>query len=359
MAIEFNCPACGVAIRVPDAAAGAKGSCPTCQTKLLVPQIAPPVELPADPEPVIPAPPTDELPVPFIPAQAGPVEGAAAEAPSRVFSGEPQPPVSFPGPPTSDHPVGVPPVIPPSTSMASRVKRRSRGTKSGLWFPILCGVVLVGGIAWLYILQQPRLTGDRVASFIEAEALEPRSIDSSLIDVPNDILTNVLEHFESNRERLKSQVVETQFSASGDALEIQILTGSQTQFVRFPIDEDLRSWYVDHHSELEAPRRKMLRKSLKDFFQDWDVAVRNQQGVEDFAVYRDTVGLAASVDGLGFNVCAKIDQTLYPCVYEDAGFVYFLLPPSTRKFKLVGARIDGAKSAFPGEYHVTVKPAGK
>ena len=371
MAIEFNCPQCGAAIRVPDAASGAKGSCPTCQTKLLVPQVA------APPQPVVPAqPPTPEVtapsvppaPLPFDPAQgmAAPTipsqfPGQTPAATSDVFGqpeqtfpqlGSPTDPVQFPGPPSTG--TGQP-IVPAGGSIAASVRRRSKGKKSGLWFPVLCGVALVGGMAWLYVQQLPSLNGDRTATFIKNEALKPKIVEKELVDVADDVRKSVLNHFEENRERLKSQLVETQFTATDAGLEIQILTGSDTRFARFPIDDDLRTWYDENYDLLESPRSKAIKKSLKSFFQDWDVAARNQQGVEDFAVYRDSVGLACSVDGLGFNVCAKIDQTLYPCVYEDDGFLYFLLPPSTRKFKIVGARSNGKKSQFPGEYDVKIK----
>ncbi len=263
-------------------------------------------------------------------------------------------PFSFRDPPSTE--TGQP-IVPAGGSIAASVRRRSKGKKSGLWFPVLCGVALVGGMAWLYIQQLPSLNGDRTATFIKNEALKPKIVEKELVDVSDDIRKSVLNHFAENRERLKSQLVETQFTATDAGLEIQILTGSDTRFARFPIDDDLRTWYDENYDLLESPRSKAIRKSLKSFFQDWDVAARNQQGVEDFAVYRDSVGLACSVDGLGFNVCAKIDQTLYPCVYEDDGFLYFLLPPSTRKFKIVGARSNGKKSQFPGEYDVKIKAA--
>lgn len=210
-------------------------------------------------------------------------------------------------------------------------------------------------MAWLFIMQQPSIDGDRTASFINVEALEPKTVDKSMIDVDDDVRTSVLKHFAEDRERVKSQVVETQFSATPAGLEVQILTGSQTRFVRFRIDEDLRDWYTDNDDLLETARSKSVRKALKDFFNDWDVAIRNQQGVEDILLYRDSVGLASSVNGLGFNVCAKLDQQLYPCVYEDDGFLYFLLPRSTKSFKVVGARMNGKKSYFPGEYNVTIR----
>ena len=358
MAIEFNCPSCGAAIRVPDPAAGAKGSCPTCHTKLLVPQVAPPPEpqaappAPAPPQPVAPS------PAPFEPAPASPGThtGQVVEPTFPQFDATPSP-IQFPGPPTAS--AGHQPVLPERTSVARRVRRRAKGKKSGLWFPVLCGLALVGGMAWLYIMQQPSITGDRTASFIGNEALEPKLVEKNLIDVDDNVRTTVLDYFAEHRERIKSQVVETQFSATPAGLEVQILTGSQTRFVRFRIDDDLRAWYTDNYDMLESPRSKSVRKALKEFFNDWDVAIRNQQGVEDILLYRDSVGLASSVNGLGFNVCAKIDQKLYPCVYEDDGFLYFLVPPTTKKFKLVGARMDGKKSYFPGEFNVTTKTAKK
>ena len=371
MAIEFNCPQCGAAIRVPDAAAGAKGSCPACQTKLLVPQVPvpPPVspQQPIVPPPVAPPPMApqritdDSAPFPdvrpgepFTPlvdaAPASVLGGGTAESPGFPQFASPVAPGQFPGPPA---PTPGQPIVPVGTSMAARVRRRSKSKKSGLWFPVLCGLALVGGMAWLYIQQMPSVTGDRFASFISKEALNPKVVDKGMIDVSDDIRSRVLAHFAEDRERVKSQIVETQFSANDAGLEIQILTGSQTKFVRFPIDEDLRRWYDQHFDELESARTRLLKSSLVDFVNDWDVAIRNQQGVADILLYRDSVGLAASVDGLGFNVSAKVDQTLYPCVYEDEGFLYFPLPPSTKKFKIVGILADGKKSNFPGEYNVT------
>ncbi len=383
MAIEFNCPQCGAAIRVPDAAAGAKGSCPTCQTKLLVPQVADPPQQAVPEQPPMPdltAPPVAPAPLPFDPAQTAhaqvdPAQKFAPPAPPSQFPvqtpavapnvfpqaeqafpqvGGPTDPVQFPGPPSAG--TGQP-IIPAGSSIAASVRRRSKRKNSGLWFPVLCGAALVSGIGWLYLQQLPSLNGHRTAAFIKNESLPPKIVDKNLVDVSADVRTSVLNHFAENRERLKSQLVETQFTATDAGLEIQILTGSDTRFVRFPIDDDLRTWYGENYDQLESPHSKAVSKALKDFFNDWEVAARNQQGVENFAVYRDSVGLGCSVDGLGFNVCARIDQTLYPCVYEDEGFLYFLLPPSSSKFKVVGARVDGKKSYFPGEYDVTIKAA--
>ncbi|MDA0285525.1 MAG: hypothetical protein O3B13_20335 [Planctomycetota bacterium] len=383
MAIEFSCPSCGAAIRVPDAAAGRKGSCPTCKAKLLVPTIDIPLESPiASSESNVQlqaSEPQNQDPVPIDQGQGSPAAFPTLGFESPVIQQPmifPQSPTVdsvaplFPGPPENQ---AVPfqsfpeaagagvgqPIVPTRTSIARQVRRRSKGKKSGLWFPVLCGIALVGGMSWLYVSQGPSLNGDRVAFFMKEEALEPRIVDRASIEVSEEIRDSVLMHFAEDRQRLKSQLMETQFSASAAGLEIQILTGSETRFVRFPIDKDLRSWYTDHYDLLETPRRTSVKNALKTFFTDWDVAIRNQQGVEDAAQYRDSVGLASSVEGLGFNVSAKIDQTLYPCVYEDAGFLYFLLPPTTQKFKVIGARVDRKKSNFPGEYDVTIRTSSK
>lgn len=372
MAIEFNCPQCGAAIRVPDAAAGAKGSCPTCQTKLLVPQLAAPPQPVAPEQPPTPdvaAPPASPAPLPFDPAQAMAPPATSGQSPDQTAAapsvfpqaeqafpqvGSPTEPVQFPDPPSAG--TGQP-IIPAGSSVAATVRRRSKRKKSGLWFPVLCGVALVGGMGWLYFQQLPSLSGDRTATFIKNEALKEKIVPKDEIDVPGEIRSRVLDHFAEDRERIKSQIVETQFSATKSGLEIQILTGSATRFARFPIDDDLRQWYDENYDMLESPRRKSLRKSLVSFFKDWDVAIRNQQGVEDILLYRDSVGLAASVDGLGFHVSAKVGQTIYPCVYEDDGFLYFPLPPSTKKFKIVGMHANGKQSRFPGEYNITTKAA--
>jgi hypothetical protein len=393
MAIEFSCPSCGAAIRVPDAAAGRKGSCPTCKAKLLVPTIDIPLESPiATSESNAPLQASEAPTQDSVPIDQG--HGSPAAFPTSNFESPViEQPVIFPQSPTVDsvaplfpgpsenqaapfqpfpaaasaplHGAGVhgtgggQPIVPARTSIARQVRRRSKGKKSGLWFPVLCGIALVGGMSWLYVSQGPSLNGDRVAFFMKEEALEPKIVDRASIEVSEEIRDSVLTHFAQDRQRLKSQLMETQFSASAAGLEIQILTGSETRFVRFPIDKDLRRWYTDHYDQLETSRRTSVTIALKEFFTDWDVAIRNQQGVEDAAHYRDSVGLASSVEGLGFNISAKIDQMLYPCVYEDAGFLYFLLPPTTQKFKVIGARVDRKKSNFPGEYDVTIRASNK
>ena len=231
MAIEFNCPQCGAAIRVPDVASGAKGSCPTCQTKLLVPQVAPPPQpvvsapptpdvtvppapVPPAPVPPAPVPPAPVPPAPVPPAPADPVLTVATpnQLPGQIPTATPDvfplteqafpqlvnptDPVQFPRPPS----IGTgQPIVPAAASIAASVRRRSKPKTSGLWFPVLCGIALVGGMSWLYVLQLPSLNGDRTASFIKNEALKPKVVEKELVDVSDDVRNSVLNHFAENR----------------------------------------------------------------------------------------------------------------------------------------------------------------
>lgn len=227
-------------------------------------------------------------------------------------------------------------------------------------FPIICGLALAGGLGWMYLNLGPDLEGPRVA-YSQGVAMMPmNSVSPSMTGLQSEITSAVLTHFEEDPETLRTQLIETRFTAAGGELQIQVLTGSDTHFVRFPIDADLRSWYDSNRDDLDAPRRKNFTASLKDFFTDWDVAIRNQSGVEDPLKYRDDVALTACVSGLGYHVQAMVGSTPFRCVFEDDGNLYFLIPRTHEKFKINGRplRKDGP-SLFPGEYEITIRPDRK
>lgn len=136
---------------------------------------------------------------------------------------------------------------------------------------------------------------------------------------------------------------------------IGLHAGRETRFVRFRIDQGLREWYDANGEALNADHKSALGKSLTEFFEAWDVAIRNQKGVDQFMRFRDTVALSACVYGLGYNVSARLDGRLYPCVYEDDNSLYFLLPKGTKSFQVVGFHSNGDRADFPGEYRVTIK----
>jgi hypothetical protein len=462
MAIEFSCPQCTAVIRVPDAASGKKGSCPTCQTKLIVPTIqipdpaqqvaeppAPviqppaPIETPLFPfaEPAAPQPAAPQQPIAQPPASQQPAPASVAPVPFDPFAlptdtppsplsdplanvaPEPQTPAS-PPPATADQ-SGVPPapgwmkpnaepepepalfasppavdpnagpglgfldgpnaatspaIAPPGTapnpdqpgvaprppSMAARVRRRTKSKKSGMMFALFCGVGLVIGVGYMYVMQGPSLEGTRKGIMLVGGKMVPKTLGKGLIDVPADVMETVLTDFAENAQgrRLSSQLVTTAFRGTLEGLEVTITTGTESKFVQFAIDKDLRKYYDANQVKLNKPRQKKLKAAAKEFFNDWDVAIRNSETLSNFADYRDDVGLNTCRGALGFHVSARVGKGLYPCVYEDEGSLYFAVPPSTKRFKVVGLFHDSnKKSLFPGEYDVIVtqqkKPAPK
>ena len=212
----------------------------------------------------------------------------------------------------------------------------------------------------MYLNLGPDLNGPRVAYSQGAAMMPARTVSPSIAGLQQEIVSAVLLHFEEDPETLRTQLVETRFTTAGGDLQIQVLTGSDSHFVRFPVDADLRSWYESNREDLEAPKRKNFTKSLKEFFTDWDVAIRNQSGVENPLKYRDDVALTACVDGLGYHVQAMVGSNPFRCVFEDDGNLYFLIPRTHKEFRIVGRplRIDGP-SLFPGEYEITIRPDRK
>lgn len=219
----------------------------------------------------------------------------------------------------------------------------------------MCGIGLVGAVAWLW-MPQPDISGPRSAEVVAEASLPPKLIAASLSDARPDVRARVLQRFAEDSEWLRSSHAEVEFSATPDGLLIRVAQGRKTQFVRFHIDDGLRKRYDAHSKELDAEHKANLSAALSAFLNEWDVAIRNQTGIDEFMKFRDSVGLAGCVHGLGYNISARIDGRLYPCVYENDSALYFLLPHNTKTFQVVGFRANGDPSAFPGEYQVTVKP---
>ena len=354
MAIEFQCPQCAVAIRVPDAAAGKKGTCPNseCGVKLRVPvpeipesPAAPIPEQPVAETPAAPFPTFDPTKINIPPAQSGPILPPEITAPPDVSASVADPAgLGIPVPPVAIQP-----------TVALRNKRRARRKRSGAWFPVLCGLALVGGVAWMFGGKGPEITGDRAAYAVSGSELQPKLVPRSLIDVKPIVLQTVLEHFENEPERMRGNLMVVEFAAEREGLHVNLLTASSTRIFQFPIDLGLRTWYESHREELVAVRDKQFQNSLKLFFAEWDVRIRNREADVPPEDFRMTVGRTACVSGLGYCVSARVGKELYPCVYEDEGNLYFILLAATTSFEVVAFYANGKESPFEGGYKVTVK----
>lgn len=245
-------------------------------------------------------------------------------------------------------------------SMAARVRRRTKTKKSGMVFGLICGLALAAGMGYLYWKQGPSLEGNRKGIMLAGGKMLPKILSKSMIDVSSEVMETVLNDFADDPRRLRGQLVTTEFRGTLEGLEVTISTGSESRFVQFTIDSDLRKYYDAHQEELNQARKSVLAARSKEFFEKWDVAIRNSEGLENFNDYRDDVGLNTCLGGLGFHVSARVGKGLYPCVYEDDGSLYFAVPPSTKQFKVVGQFTHTlANSLFPGQYDVTVTSESK
>lgn len=261
--------------------------------------------------------------------------------------------------------IGAPSPIATGPSLAKKLnqqKARSSNSWIGIAFFVICGLGLVGGVAWFAMQNDTTLGGDRVAHAIERGIpLDPRSPDPTWIDASEESIKTVLKLFKKAPPRIQTELIDTEFGVVGDELAITIKEGGTAQFYRFPIDRELREFSKKNIKAMDARRLAKLKPGLKRFFEKWDVGIRNREHPKEFA-FRDDVGICSCIGGLGYSISATVDGTVYPCVYEDGENLYFLLPRGTTQFSVVGRyglEPDNPPSLFPGNYRVTVKSSAK
>ncbi len=421
MAIEFQCPSCSATVRVPDNAAGKKGSCPACKIKLIVPTLedeAPP------PAPVTPPPrskaPSKPKPAPEkIISIEEPRAASKSKKPVEEFDlgltpvaeSKPAPkgkhaepdfssvlkidvggaPTPAPAPKAAPKPVREEPVaeVVPTAEVdedipefmqqfvadnddthafVSTVPRRpaKSGSGLGLIFGLLCGIGLIAGVLYLAMTRDKKFSGERLAYAVERGAtLQATTIEKDEIDLEQDAIDNVLKTLAKNPVKITMESMKLELGSSRAGMEVSLREGDTTQFFRFPLDKEMRAYRDKHIESLDAERKKEFKAALKKFFEKCDVAIRNREGALPLdANDPRQVGLNACMRGFGYNVSAlvPVDRGVvpYPCVFEDEANIYFLLPQDTKEFKLVGKKPDGSASEFPGDYHVKVRsPKGE
>ncbi len=370
MALEFNCPYCRATIRVPDNAAGKRGRCPNCATRLTVPkrgqiqQTAEELPLPglaglAAKIPII-APPNDEVVFEeFDPARAA---GIDLQLQASLPPGDIALP-DFGGPTPALPEMPVFPTAARQLPDAVLTHRRSRrGTPAGAWGLLV--VLLAGGggaagtIYW--IQQSSQLIGQFEAQTVE-DTLPITTVPRSLVELSPDDAEVVLDHLRKNPRSLASRVGLATINFDGDrrGLLVTVLPGSATAVYRVEIlsDQKLQNFLRSHAQDYERIRRDHLSKSVNKMFlaiKPETESTAHQPAATDLQEFRDSVGFTASVQGLGYFVAAAYHQQMYPCVHEDDEALYFLLPRDADRFQIRGNPARRDEAHFPGVYDVTV-----
>lgn len=350
MAIQFQCPHCEAAIRVPDTAGGKKGRCPQCGRSLLVPFVPTQGEMPdnaaGDPPPAPPA---------------GSVSGGAPPSPVPVESPPvPVAPVADAGNPFAFLPdaASPPPVSAPRTSVARRLRRR-RFRASRILVPLVCGLVLVGLGVWMFWKSAPKMEGTLSAVRLDEFGPATRTVDAAMIDLPRDQVGEILGTMQTRPlPSLLSEVMTVEFAATDAGLTFTLRRGRETVFYRVNPSTlpAIRDFLKEHRTSLDAERRAQIKQAATAFVRDWQQA--REAGVAiDATAYRDSLALPALAGGFGHSLQAVIGTRIYPAVFQDdEGQIYFLLPPGTRHFRLEGRPTDGTVR-FPGQFPVTVAAA--
>jgi hypothetical protein len=340
MAIEFRCPYCAAAIRVGDDAAGKPGRCPRCATRLTVPR-------PAGLEPSASPTATDQPPEVPPPAPEPVVELPVVVAAPLI------PPGALPDP-------TLPAV---SSPIAARVRRRRRPA-STVVIPLLCGLMLFGGLGW-YVWQFSKSSG--LSGTLPGEELEQVELPPIVVSVEHVPLTKpqtaaLLESLAEQPLPLLSDLMQMQIRGTPQGLSISLQRGPKTVWYR--VDPRGHAGIADvlarSGAELESARASDLRSASATFLRQYALVREQQAPLTSLTTFRDRLGLASLVGGLGHHLAAAVAQRQYPCVAETSdGSLYFLMPPGLQQFELVGRMHADERAMIPGRLTVVVRPAGQ
>lgn len=359
MAIQFNCPSCEAMIRVPDNAAGKKGTCPRCSEKLIVPEVAPPAEVapqfaPASPRPVS-APPRSAQPAdPEIALNPTPASSTVNSGlsgleplatPGLPDFGQPAPVAAEPD---EASPLGLPGLSAVPSSVGAQLQRKLNTKKrksQGAWMiPAVCALVFVGVLLWFLWTPQIKLEGELAAQGVRNLEVTPGLIPGDVSGLDKDDLGEVLRHLRAEPAHWSSSISKLTLTGTDEGVVVTIQPGTASHFVR--VEPGKVPAYLDyvtkHADQLEKPRLATIAQYAPQLFAAWKVQFTKHKPIADQKSHRDHVVLPSLVTGIGYHLEAIANQNIYPCVYEDPdGRLYFLLPNATRTFTIRGRKVAG------------------
>lgn len=368
MAIQFNCPSCEAMIRVPDTAAGKKGTCPRCGEKLLVPDLAtatggatggasPPAMTTSAPA-KLELPPLD-----FQAGRPGPVSARAKAEPQAstglpAFSGLPSLEESLP---EATPGLGLPPLAGAApVNIATQLKQKTRTKKKqvqGAWIiPVVCGLGFIAFLAWYMWNSQPKLEGELAAHGVRDFEVKPGIIPGSMSGLSAQDRDEVLRHLRAEPAHWTSSASKMTLIGSDEGVAVTVAPGTASHFVAVqPLKNPTFLAYVTQHSaELDKPRIASITTNAPKLFAAWQQQFTKHKPIADQKTHRDLVALPSLMTGVGYHLEAIVNGNIHPCVYEDAdGQVYFLLPNATKSFRLQGRHVAGG-SYLPANFHVKV-----
>lgn len=317
MAIEFSCPYCTVAVRVPDSAAGKMGKCPKCATRLLVPN---------------PARPSTETPSPVQPTAAS------------VAEPEPSPPDPTPDPGEivglGQFPVmnAARPV--PTASVASRVRRRQRKNRLVWVIPVMALLAFAGVVIWWTSPFATRLPmrGALIAVPLPSNELFSTEIPASRFG-EDEAAKTLLDRLTSEPVSLRSGLMRVEFRGGPKGVTVFVEAGTEAGLFRVDLSGEvaIQRYLESHRATLEQARSSIETAAAEEFR---EAILNGDESSRDLSRFRDRLGLTALQGGFGHRIMAAVDSTLFPCVYQEAErSVVFALPVGTPQFRIVG-RLD-------------------
>lgn len=385
MAIQFNCPYCTVMIQVPDQAAGKKGTCPQCGTKVVVPmpKNAPPAEAAAAPPAFVPPPPAPVFvpnmvpqPQPYAQQPTMPFPGYP-QAPGMPFGFDPNQPLA--APPGYPGPAGFAPMpafvpAPPAptqeepSSVAKKYKQKlKRRGGPAVWGPLVVVVAIVGGLGFYFMkpaAKTEQLSGKLTGTRIAKGKLEPALVHREWIGgIDEETLATVLKQMEKRTVKFRSsnELISMTFQGAPEGIKVLATAGPSAELIAVDLSSNkaLDKWHQKHSAKLSDQCQKNVASAAKKFVQEWTRAEAARDTTHSFGHFHDELGLAALTMGLGAEVVAIVGKTMHGCVAEQQGMLYFLLPAGTDRFELQGREHGKNNFVFPGHFVVDVETAAR
>lgn len=373
MAIEFGCPACKAVLRVPDDAAGQKGRCPTCSQKIRVPELPPEATAVAS---------MTSMAIEFLcprcravirsPAEAAGQRGLCPQCQGKIQIPEaPRSPAVNPAPVAEETFLGLSDADGAGEGSSFDVGLRvgeagaaPRGRRTAPPFAVPMVIVSVAALlvivaigAWV-LLQQADDLGDKLTGVeLQARELAPMRAEPTVFGEYARPIRAFRKCLEGDPVLVVSDKLEMEIRTEEEDLTVMIAAGEETSLYRVNTRSEpkLVTFLDKQVRELNEPRLALIKKTAPEFLQT--LATRCERGTassKEFIQYRNSIGFAACVKGMGFHVQAAVGGELFPCVREGDGLLYFVLPRAVKTFEIVPRNAPDSPIRFPGRFTVHV-----